>query len=273
VDEGLESGESVPVRSASRARSRIVRVIRRSHSPTLFHAAKTLQFALLGLRRTWWRARRGSTIRRYLESPGLKKLELGTGQFPTPGWLNTDLEPRFARNSRPDASVIFLDATRRFPFGDDTFDYIFLEHMIEHVSYDEAGSMLRECARVLRDGGRIRIATPDLSQLLALYDDRSHLSAEQAAYVEWIAAEVLGDVTRATPQFVINTYFREWDHRFLFDEEALQKILLGSGFANVQRFRVGESSDPELTGRERHGQVLTGTVNEFETLVLEAERQ
>jgi predicted SAM-dependent methyltransferase len=251
VSEGPEPRERLPTKLATRARTRIVAMIRRSRSPVFFHAGKTLQFSLLGLRRIWWRARRRAIIQRYLDSDGLKKLELATGQFPTPGWLNTDLDPRFARASNLGGGVIFLDATRRFPFADGTFDYIFSEHMIEHVSYDDARSMLCECARVLRRGGRIRLATPDLAQLLALYDDRSHLSADQAAYVRWIAAEVLGDVTRATPQFVLNTYFREWDHIFLFDEETLRTILVESGFTNVQRCRVGKSDDPELTGRER----------------------
>jgi predicted SAM-dependent methyltransferase len=49
------------------------------------------------------------------------------------------------------------------------FDYVFSEHMIEHVSYAEGLLMLRECLRVLKPGGRIRIATPSLEVLLDLY--------------------------------------------------------------------------------------------------------
>jgi predicted SAM-dependent methyltransferase len=265
--------EPLAPKLGARLRSKIIARIRDSRSPTLLHAAKTLQFSLLGVRRSWWRFRRRAAIGRYLESHDTKKLELGTGQFPTHGWLNTDLDPRFARAASGDRRVIFLDATRHFPFADSTFHYISSEHVIEHLSYDDARSMLNECSRVLRPGGRIRIATPDWARLLALYDDQDDLNAEQAAYVRWVAEEVLGDVRRATPQFVVNTYFREWDHLFLFDEKTLRAILVEAGFRDVRRFGVGKSNDLELAGRERHAQALKNeAVNEFETMVVEAEK-
>jgi hypothetical protein len=60
---------------------------------------------------------------------------------------------------------------------------------------------------------------------------------------------------------------REWDHQFLFDEATLRGILVEAGFGEIQRFGVGESEDPVLVGRERHGEILNnGVVNEFETM-------
>ena len=106
-------------------------------SPTLFHAAKTVQSAGRGVRRAFWTATRAGAIGRYLASHEVRKLQVGAGQFPTPGWLNTDLDPTVSRRASPDGPrVVFLDATRRFPFADHTFDYAFSEHVIEHVPYD-----------------------------------------------------------------------------------------------------------------------------------------
>jgi len=248
-------------------------MIRRS--PTLYHVAKAFQSSLRTSRRAWWSARGRAAIRSYLESHDLRKLELGTGQFPTDGWLNTDVDPTTARVPNADGSVlIYLDATRRFPLADATFDYVYSEHMIEHLSYESARAMLAECFRVLRDGGRIRIATPDLARLLALYEDREHPTAGESAYLRWIAATMLGDANRATPPFVLNNAFRAWGHTFLYDEETLRTMFVEARFKNVRRYPVGESDDPELRGRERHGRVVENEeANEFETMVLEAEKQ
>ena len=222
----------------------------------------------MAMRRTRWLAERKRKIERYLDSHEVRKLELGTGQLAIGGWLNTDINPRFRRTG---PSVLFLDVTRPFPFGDLTFDYIASEHVIEHVPYDDARFMVGECWRVLRPGGRIRIATPDLAQLLSLYQDRDNLSSEQAAHLSWMATDVLANASRGTPVFDINTEMREWDHQFLFDQDTLCGMLAEAGFGEIQRFRVGESDDPVLKGRERHGGILgNDVVNEFETMCLEA---
>src|SRR5438477_50522 len=82
----------------------------------------------------------------------------GAGFNSLPGWLNTDLEPK-------SASVIYLDAAKPLPFAYSTFDYIFSEHVIEHIPYPQGLSMLKECFRVIKPGGTIRIATPNLEQI------------------------------------------------------------------------------------------------------------
>jgi predicted SAM-dependent methyltransferase len=250
------------------ARAQVVSLIRQSRSPTLWHAGKTFQCALMALRRTRWRAQRKRRIQRYLDSHEVRKLELGTGQLAIEGWLNTDIDPRLRCAGPP---VLFLDARRPFPFQDSTFDYIASEHVIEHVPYDDACFMLGECARVLRSGGRIRIATPDLAKLLSLYRDQGDLSSEQTAHLVWMANEVLQDASRATAVFDLNTAMREWGHQFLFDEETLRGILVEAGFGEIQRFGVGDSEDPVLIGRERHGEIANNeVVNRFETMCLEA---
>src|SRR5260221_172664 len=98
----------------------------------------------------------------YLETHPIHKLQLGAGSNVLDGWFNTDMLP-------VPPTIFFLDCTKRFPFADATFHYVFSEHHLEHLSYREGLSMLRECCRVLRPDGKIRIATPDLEVLLGLY--------------------------------------------------------------------------------------------------------
>lgn len=65
------------------------------------------------------------------------------------------------------------DATVHFPLADASFDWIFCEHLIEHLQPTGALSMLREFQRLLRPGGVIRISTPDLGLFAAGYMDES----------------------------------------------------------------------------------------------------
>src|SRR5262249_45251050 len=101
-------------------------------------------------------------IQEYLRANTTRKLQLGAGPTSLPGLLSTDVAPY-------SPTTVQLDATKRFPFENGVFDYIFTEHMIEHISWGEGNRMLQECHRVLRPGGIIRIATPDLAVLLDLY--------------------------------------------------------------------------------------------------------
>ena len=117
--------------------------------------------------RAYWRAygtlRFNSRIaKRVLADADEPKLQLGCGNHPLDGWLNTDASPRAA-------DVMRLDAARRFPFPDDAFAYVYSEHMIEHVSFRSAERALAESFRVLAPGGKIRVSTPDLAFLIDLW--------------------------------------------------------------------------------------------------------
>jgi predicted SAM-dependent methyltransferase len=116
------------------------------------------------IRARLWQKYSGSALEAYVASHSVRKLHLGSGPIGLPGWFNTDLSPQTD-------SVVYLDARKPFVIDDETFDYVFSEHMIEHISRSAGLFMLRECWRVLKPGGTIRVATPDLAVVLGLYSD------------------------------------------------------------------------------------------------------
>ena len=186
-------------------------------------------------------------------------LHIGAERFSIPNWFNTDLDP-----VRPD--TYYLDATKPFPFHWDAFDFIFSEHMIEHLSFRQGLDMLRECRRVLKPGGVIRIATPNLCNILALTDESSH-----EAYLQWAIKEF--DLPRdpyPKATSVINNFFRSWGHQFIYDPEMLRTTLQQEGFTDVTQCEVGESCHPNLRRLERHGERWNDFINKFETMVFEA---
>jgi predicted SAM-dependent methyltransferase len=158
---------------------------------------------------------------------------------------------------------------KRFPLPDASFDFVFSEHMIEHLTYAEGQAGLRECFRVLRPGGSIRIATPSLQRLAALYG--AEPTDVQRRYVDWAVETLEPEVDVRFPGVVVNNFFRSWGHRFIYDPETLRHALTTAGFVDVEERSVGESSRPELTGLERH-LAEHPELNQYETFVLEARR-
>jgi predicted SAM-dependent methyltransferase len=219
--------------------------------------------ALESLKLYRWKRERPRLVQSYLASTRPSKLHLGAGTTPLEGWLNTDLRP-----GRP--RIVFLDVREAFPLPDRSFDYVFGEHLIEHVTLEEGFDCLRESFRVLRPGGRIRVATPSLEQLAGLF--RPDKTAEQRAYIEWATDSFLPQVGAYEPGFVVNNFFSSWGHRFIYDRSTLAHVLERVGFGDVRAFAPGESDTPELGGLESHGAVIGDAANRFETLVLEARR-
>jgi len=205
------------------------------------------------LRRLLGRVRRGRQIARYLDGHDERKLQLGAADKPLPGWLNTDLHDYGRRD------LVYLDARERFPLPDASFDVVYSEHMLEHLSYADGRSCLGECFRVLRPGGTIRIATPSLEQLTRLYEG----GEREQRYVEWAAGTLEPELRAPLPGAVLNNFFRSWGHQFLYDRATLRHALAEAGFVEIEERPVGEL--------ERH-LAEHPEFNELETFVLEARR-
>jgi predicted SAM-dependent methyltransferase len=191
---------------------------------------------------------------------GARKLHIGCGGNQVRGWLNTDYLPG-SRN------VFHLDATRTFPFADGQFDYVFSEHMIEHVSYARGMTMLEECRRVLKPGGKIRISTPDLAFLVGLYSGAR--SATQRAYVSWACDELPEVVPADNPAFVVNNFVRNWGHTFIYDETTLRAALIEAGLTDIRRCDLQKSDRADFRGLENETRLPPGFL-QLETLTLEA---
>lgn len=213
-----------------------------------------------------WHSRRkfGRTdkaiIATYLGGHAIRKLHVGCGDHILPGWLNADLFPR-------SASVLHLDSTEPFPFDDGAFDYIFSEHMIEHIPYTQGLEMLRECHRVLRTNGSIRISTPSLAFLIDLY--RANKSDLQADYIRWATDQFVRSAPGSHPTFVINNFVRDWGHQFIYDEEILSASLKKAGFTSVARCELNKSGEEVLRNLENEQRMPPGFLR-LETMTLEA---
>lgn len=222
---------------------------------------RAIRAGLVDIQKLYGLMIRGRQIDRYFRNTPVRKLQLGTSNSLMAGWLNTDVLP----TSR---EVVYLDATRRFPFKDNTFDYVSSEHMIEHLEYESALVMLRECLRVLKPGGKIRMSTPDLRVLVGLLSNEK--TASQNFYVDWMTRRFFPDVADCREVFLINNAFRAWGHQFLYDRETIEVAMKKIGFENVRYYPPGVSDDENLRGLESHGNVMgCEEINQFEAFAVE----
>jgi len=196
---------------------------------------------------------------RYISQSQTRKLHLGCGWNLLPGWLNVDYFPE-----RRDA--LYLDARRPFFFRDETFDYIFSEHMIEHMSHQDGLKMLGECYRILKRQGKIRIATPDLAFLIALYRDEK--SSLQRDYIAWANRTFVTDAPDDNEVFVINNFMRDWGHTFIYNEHTLRTAMSNAGFTDIVKCELRQSTHDALSNLESLARIPTKFL-ELETITLE----
>jgi predicted SAM-dependent methyltransferase len=136
----------------------------------------------------------------YLATHTPKILNLGGGGNCLKDCLTADITPR---------ADIYVDITKKLPFDNNSVDYIFCEEAIEHINLNDGIGLLKECLRILKEGGIIRIATPDL---------------------DWFASQLSQSVEACNE---INEIFYEHDHRYLYTKKTLRYFVEQAGFINL----------------------------------------
>ena len=212
-------------------------------NPLLYSLALTTKHSI-------WRNRTKKAFASYLSNNKTPKLQLGAGVNDLPGWFNTDY---FARKT-----IFFLDATKKFPFGDNIFEWVFSEHHIEHVTYKQAKFMLGEIFRTMKPGGYLRIDTPDLKKYVANYMNESENAALTKQHArDWIYA----GFAYASNYIPVNDYynthflndiFLNYEHRFIYDFQALKILLKSVGFINVTQLDATTSLHNEFKDIASH---------------------
>lgn len=116
---------------------------------------------------TYGLERRLGLIRRYVPLEGRRILDIGCGigtfvrrlrQFSSEVY-GIDIDVERVGQGATELPNLALAVGEYLPFSDETFDFILLHEVLEHVKDDAA--TLREATRVLRRGGRICIFCPN----------------------------------------------------------------------------------------------------------------
>lgn len=228
-------------------------------------------------------------------------LNVACGTKMHPGWNNLDFSPYTRLAARPwlvgllravgflselrqqrlaavDPEVICWDLRRGIPFPDDRFHVVYSSHFVEHLDRAAVPVHLRECRRVLKPGGVLRVVVPDLERSARAYVDALNRLESGEAAAEGVRAQAVLEFfdqmvrrestganeqkgwVRRIERFVRGGADRTGEqHRWMYDRFSLAAALAAVGFRETQARTVAESAaagwasfglDTDESGRE-----------------------
>ena len=194
------------------------------------------------------------------------KLNIGcgpAGQFE--GYINIDNSPsillgkylaikkvlwvlRIIDDSKYNANwsgIIRCDVGKGILYGSGSVDKIYSSHLLEHIPKDRGVFFIKECYRVLKRGGVMRLVVPDL-----FFHAEQYVEATRAL----IGREYLPE-DRIHHDIFLNTICGAYlkknrrngaEHYYMYDLPTLVSILKDSGFENIKKCEFKEGADKEL---------------------------
>lgn len=206
---------------------------------------------VLGLWRRWywWNATRirpgrvKRVARTALASGKPIKLELGSSARPGfEDWITIDLSP---------GAHMQHDLTKPLPFPDGSVERIYSSHFLEHFTYPSPLlDLLRECLRVLKPGGTMRAAVPNARLYLEGYFNPAQFERER--FCRWPVG-LRYDSRIDVVNFIA---YLGGEHKFLFDEENLPRVIAEAGFRDVRLDTFDHSID--MVEREHESLYVEG---------------
>lgn len=195
------------------------------------------------------------TTRRDLADLGVTGIEFAAFATRHPTGLGTDVVGLTAPDAatepgplyRVDGTSLFtqLDIADPLPFEDGAVDWVYAEHLIEHVPLQVAVGWLREVRRVLAPGGLLRLTTPDLRRYAESYVDGDSFFARHRRRLRVLR---VGPPMPERPAFMFNQLFYLYGHRWIYDETELRHVLGEAGFdpAAVRVAAFGDGVRPDV---------------------------
>lgn len=162
------------------------------------------------------------------------KINLGSGHWKLDDWVNVDID----RESQPD---VCANLAGGLPFASGVARLMHTEDFIDQLELVQAEEFLHECHRILAPGGVLRVLTPDMRKLAALYlNDPKTLKTMWGSFVGVpLSLDTAGEI--------FNIGMRFAGHTFLYDEETFKALTTRCGF-EARRVEFQESDVPELRG-------------------------
>ena len=138
------------------------------------------------------------------------KLHLGCGKVFIPGFIHIDI-------INYDHIDYLTSIDRLDVFENNSVDFIYNCHVLEHYHRNKVKNVLKEWFRVLKPGGILRTAVPDFEALCELYLEKKDLSL------------VIGPLI-GRQNYLYNIHYN------IFDFKSLKKQLLDAGFKKAYRY-------------------------------------
>lgn len=147
----------------------------------------------------------------FRKKQSIKAIELGGGQNPI-------IHPNADVRKMPNVDYV-IDFEQPLPFENNTFDFVYSSYALEHISWRNVKSFVKEIYRILKPDGKIAIVTANLlEQCKAVaasevwsdnfscmifgdqdYPENCHKSGFSPEYIEKIFSEIGFKQSKVTP--------------------------------------------------------------------------
>jgi predicted SAM-dependent methyltransferase len=100
------------------------------------------------------------------------KMKLNIGSYTTMvhhGWTNIDIVDLKQWATHHRYKFLHHDVKNGLPYGTGTVDYLYSSHFLEHLTFKEGLTFLKECRRVIKPEGVMRFLVPDAKLLTTEY--------------------------------------------------------------------------------------------------------
>jgi predicted SAM-dependent methyltransferase len=168
--------------------------------------------------------------------------------------LGTDLVGLHSKDSatapgrvfRVDGASYFtqLDISAPLPFGAQSVEWVYAEHLIEHVPLLVGIGWLTEVRRILVPGGLVRLTTPDLGKYAVSYASGDGFFRQHR---HRLSALRIGPPMPGRDAFMFNQLFYLYGHRWIYDLAEISYALAEAGFdpeaVRACGFREGARAD------------------------------
>lgn len=181
----------------------------------------------------------------YLQGDG--KVKLNVGSFKSMfhyGWHNIDIHDLNGWAQANGYLFRHHDVTKGLPYDTGAVDLIYTSHFLEHVPYDQGQTFLRECRRVIKPDGALRIVVPDARMLCCTYaksqqHDVSDLNDFEHYGPDFVEFAEINPKVGEAPTDLVKLHALLCEHHLaLYDWPTLNHMLNEAGFSGFPgRFR------------------------------------
>jgi SAM-dependent methyltransferase len=201
------------------------------------------------------------------------KVQFGCGLSNPDGWLNYDSTPslfirkipfsvqsariankivgaklpRISLNLKNVISnnAIYGDVVKGLPCKDNSVDLLYASHVLEHLPLKEFRIALKECRRILKEGGIFRAVVPNLRYYIDHYLD----STSPTKSIDFCLSTGMGTESFPNPL----SRMRGDSHHIMYDQETMMCELNNAGFSRVRHAFFGDSENKEFAEVEDKG--------------------
>ncbi len=139
------------------------------------------------------------------------------------------------------ADIIHFDLKYGLPFADATVPNIYTSHFLEHLTRENCVSTLRECQRIMKPGGLLRVCVP------SLHEEVEKIRKALDRYDTGDIVPIERYVTQSKSGY-LSVYS---NHRWMYNFDEMKKVLTEAGFVNVTEmdYKKGQLPDVEILDR------------------------